>query len=56
MSEEQEEEEIVVANRPVRELVERDRRLVRAGPRTTVRGAAEMITDHRAGSILVMHA
>lgn len=40
-------------NRPVRELIERDR-LVSAPPSATVRAACETMTENRCGSILVM--
>jgi CBS domain-containing protein len=40
--------------RPIREMLERDRRVVRAGPESTVHAAARLMAENGCGSILVM--
>lgn len=40
-------------NRPVREIIERDR-LVEAAPDTTVKAAVDQMAEHRCGSIVVL--
>ena len=40
-------------NRPVRDIIERDR-LVQVGPDSTVKKAVDEMAEHRCGSILVM--
>jgi CBS domain-containing protein len=40
--------------RPIREMLERDRRVVRAGPESTVHAAARLMAENSCGSILVM--
>jgi CBS domain-containing protein len=40
--------------RPIREMLERDRRVVRAAPEDTVHAAAQLMAENGCGSILVM--
>jgi CBS domain-containing protein len=40
--------------RPIREMLERDRRVVRAGPESTVHAAARLMAENGCGSILVV--
>ena len=40
--------------RPIREMLERDRRVVRAGPEDTAHTAARLMAENGCGSILVM--
>jgi CBS domain-containing protein len=40
--------------RPIREMLERGRRVVRAGPESTVHAAARLMAENGCGSILVM--
>jgi len=40
-------------NRPVREIIERDR-LVKVGPDSTVKAAVDEMAEHRCGSIVVL--
>jgi CBS domain-containing protein len=40
--------------RPIRDMLERDRRVVRASPEDTVHAAARLMTENGCGSILVM--
>ena len=40
--------------RPIRDMLERDRRVVRAGPESTVHAAARLMAENGCGSILVM--